>query len=330
MRIDTDFLTPQSRLDLYTKMYRVRKAEDLIIKHYSEDQMKTPMHMSRGQEAVAVAVCHALGMDTQIFGTYRSHALFLAQTGDTDGFFGELYGKVTGTAHGKGGSMHLAAPKHGLITSSAIVATPIPLAVGAAFANKQRRNASVACAYFGDGALEEGVFWESMNVACVMALPVLFVCEDNGFAVDTKPEARQGYRSITSLVDQFEANVFSHYSTDVEALYRESSKAIQAIHKTGKPSFLHLKCYRYLGHVGIEEDFEYGFRGRSEYEDWLKRDPIGLQRNRLLNCGWTNNQIVKEEKVVDHQLEQSITRAQNAPAAPAAELYLGVFNETIA
>ncbi len=85
-----------------------------------------------------------------------------------------------------------------------------------------------------------------------------------------------------------------------------------------------------MGHVGIEEDFEYGFRDRSEYEDWLKRDPIGLQRNRLLNCGWTNNQIVKEEKVVDHQLEQSITRAQNAPAAPAAELYLGVFNETIA
>ena len=305
------------------------RAEDLIVKHYSEDHMKTPMHMSRGQEAVAVAVCHALGTNTQIFGTYRSHAVFLAQTADTDGFFGELYGKVTGPSYGKGGSMHLASPEHGLMTSSAIVATPIPLAVGAAFANKQRENGAVACAYFGDGALDEGVFWESMNVACVMKLPVLFVCEDNGYAVDTKPGIRQGYGNIISLIDQFDANVFSHYSTDVEALYNESAKAVQAIHETGKPSFLHLKCYRYLGHVGIEPDFEYGFRPRSEYEDWLKHDPIALQRLRLLSSGWTEEQMAEEEEVIDRQLEQSIKGAQAAPTAPAEELYVGVFNESV-
>jgi len=161
-----------------------------------------------------------------------------------------------------------------------------------------------------------------------MKLPVLFVCEDNGYAVDTKPGIRQGYSNITSLIDQFDANVFSHYSTDVEALYNESAKAVQAIHETGKPSFLHLKCYRYLGHVGIEDDFEYGFRLRSEYEEWLERDPIVLQRDRLLGGGWTEEQMAKEEEVINQQLEQSIKGAQAAPAAPAKELYVGVFNES--
>src|SRR3989338_2832947 len=170
-------------LDLYKKMYLIWKAEELIIKHYPEDEMKTPMHMSMGEEAIAAAVCHALGPEGQVFGYYRSHAIFLAKTRDPDMFFGELYGKVTGIARGRAGSMHLAAPDKGFMHASAVVASSIPLAVGAAFANKHKGNGRLCCAVFGDGALEEGVFWESLNAACVMKLPVLFVCADNGLAV---------------------------------------------------------------------------------------------------------------------------------------------------
>src|SRR3989338_4702030 len=161
--------------ELYRKLYLIRCAEERIIKHYPEDEMKTPMHMSMGQEAVAVGVCHALGPHDQIFASYRSHAAFLTRTGDLEKFFGELYGRVSGTAAGKAGSMHVSSPERGHLCSSAIVASYLPVAVGAAFANKQKDNGGVTCAFFGDGALDEGAFWESLNVACVMRLPVLFV-----------------------------------------------------------------------------------------------------------------------------------------------------------
>jgi TPP-dependent pyruvate/acetoin dehydrogenase alpha subunit len=317
----------RDRLKLYMTMYSIRKAEEQIVEHYLEDEMKTPMHMSMGQEAVATAVCQALGSDGQVFGFYRSHAVFLAKTGDPDRFFGELYGKTAGTAHGKSGSMHLAAPDCGLMCTSAVVGTTIPLAVGAAFANKQHGNGRIACAYFGDGALEEGVFWESLNAACVMQLPILFVCEDNGLAVHSKREVRQGFKSISDVVENFECNIFHEDSTQVEVLYSLVLEAISAIRTTGKPSFVHIDCYRYLGHIGITEDFDAGYRTRTEGEDWLARDPLVLQRQRLLNDGWTDESVAKEENRVERLMYAALRKAQMAPFPSSAELYIGVFNE---
>ena len=320
-------MTSNLSLDLYKKMYLIRKAEELIIKYYPEDEMKTPMHTSMGQEAVAVAVCHALGQEGQIFGFYRSHAVFLTRTEDPERFFGELYGKVTGTARGKAGSMHLAAPDKGLMCASAVVASSIPLAVGAAFANKQKQNGAICCAYFGDGAVEEGVFWESLNVACVMRLPVLFVCEDNGLAVHSKPEVRRGFKRITEIVHHFECSVFQENSTDIELLYGLTQEAIESIKLNGRPSFLHLQCYRYLGHIGIAKDFDVGYRSKAEYEEWFKRDPLALQRKRLLSNGWTEAGLGEEERRIDAQLEDSVRKAQAAPFPSPEELYTGVFHE---
>lgn len=314
-------------LDLYKKMYLIRRAEELIIKHYPEDEMKTPMHMSMGQEAVAVAVCHALGPGGQIFGFYRSHAAFLAKTEDPDRFFGELYGKVIGTAHGKAGSMHLAAPDKGLMCASAVVASSIPLAVGAAFANKQKQKGGICCAYFGDSAVEEGVFWESLNVACVMRLPVLFVCEDNGLAVHSKPAVRRGFGRITDIVRNFQCCVFQEDSTDIEVLYGLTVEAVESIKLNGRPSFLRLECYRYLGHIGIADDFDVGYRSRAEYEEWRKRDPLALQRKRLLSNGWPESMLGEEERRIDARLEDSVRKAQAAPFPGAEELYTGVFHE---
>lgn len=314
-------------LDLYKKMYLIRRAEELIIRHYPEDEMKTPMHMSTGQEAVAVAVCHALGYEGQIFGFYRSHAVFLAKTEDPDRFFGELYGKVVGTARGKAGSMHLAAPDKGFMCASAVVASSIPLAVGAAFANKQKRNERICCAYFGDGAIEEGVFWESLNAACVMRLPVLFVCEDNGFAVHSRPEVRHGFKHMTEIVRQYECGVFQENSTDVEVLYQRTVEAIESAKLNARPSFLHLHCYRYLGHIGITEDFDVGYRSKAEYEEWYKRDPIALQRRSLLSNGWTEAMLTAEEEKIDAQIEESVLKAKAAPFPAPEELYKGVFHE---
>lgn len=314
-------------LTLYRKLYLARSAEEHIIKHYPEDEMKTPMHMSMGQEAIPVGVVQALGDRGQIFASYRSHATFLAKTENSDLFFAELYGKETGTAQGKGGSMHLAAPEQGYLCSSAIVASTIPVAVGAAFANKRQQNGKIACVFFGDGALDEGVFWESLNVASVMQLPVLLVCEDNDLAVHTFPDVRQGYRSITDPVGQFACHVLPAETSDAEELYHLATKAISLLDTTGQPVFMHLKCYRYLEHVGIGRDFHEGYRSQQEYDQWYSRDTVRLQRDRLLQQGHSETEIAALEQAIDQQIAASIVSAQKAPFPAAADLYRGVFHE---
>ena len=183
--------------NLYKKAYLVRSAEILIVKHYDTNEMKTPMHMSMGEEGIVSGVCTALPKNTKTFGTYRSHGLYLAVAEETDRYFAEMYGKTTGILKGKGGSMHLLSPKDGLLGISAVVASTIPVAVGAAYANMYNNNKQITAVFFGDGAIDEGVFWESLNIACLKKLPVLFICEDNGYAVHTSSTLRHGYKSIT-------------------------------------------------------------------------------------------------------------------------------------
>lgn len=312
-------------LALYKKLYLSRRAEEKIREHYLENEMKTPTHMSMGEEAIAVGVCHALKARDQVFGTYRSHAIYIAKTQDTDDFFAEMYGKDTALLKGKGGSMHMCAPDAGLMGTSAIVASVIPVAVGAAFANKQQANGKLAAVFFGDGALDEGNFWESLNVACLMKLPLLFICEDNGLAVHTPTSRRQGYASITDIVTKFNCHVLKETATDAEVVYKLTGQAVKLIKKTQLPCFMHLRYYRYLEHVGVNEDFEAGYRSRREFEEWYKKDPISLQRNKLRQQGVKEADIVKLEKEIDDQVENSLRLAKEAPFSEVTELYKGVF-----
>ena len=313
-------------LDLYRKAYLIRKSEEEICKYYPEDGMKTPMHMSMGEEAIAVGICHALKQEDQVFCSYRSHALYLAKTENIDNFFAEMYGKSTSLQKGKGGSMHLCEPALGFMGASAIVASQIPVAVGSAFANKILKNGKIVAVFFGDGAVDEGVFWESLNVACLMELPILFVCEDNDFAVHTPPSVRHGYASITEIVSNFNCNVFQDETTDVEVIYKLTQGAIKKMKKNQQPCFFHLKYYRYLEHVGINEDFEAGYRSRNEFEKWLKKDPIRLQRDRLIELG-LEDEVQAIEKEIDSKVNDSIVATKKAPFADKDELYRGVLAE---
>jgi TPP-dependent pyruvate/acetoin dehydrogenase alpha subunit len=276
--------------------------------------------MSTGGEAISAGVCQALRPDDQIMGTYRTHGIYLAKTGETDQFFAEMYGKSTGMAKGKAGSMHLTAPHAGLICTSAIVGTSIPVAVGAAFANKQMGNGRVVAVFFGDGAIDEGVFWESLNSACVMKLPVLFICEDNDIAVHVPGHVRHGYRSIHEIVERFKCSVFTSDSTDAEVIHNLTTDAITAMRDSGQPSFMHLKYYRYLEHVGVNEDFNQGYRDRAEFEKWRERDPIDLQRTKLLK--WVDEtDIRKIEAEIEECIDKSIAKADAAPFSGPQELY---------
>jgi TPP-dependent pyruvate/acetoin dehydrogenase alpha subunit len=288
------------------------------------DVMKTPMHMSTGEEAICAGVCQALAPSDQVLGTYRSHGLYLAKTGETDRFFAEMYGKAAGMAKGKGGSMHLTAPDEGLICTSAIVATTIPIAIGAAFANKCSANGRMVAVFFGDGAVDEGAFWESLNCACSMKLPIIFVCEDNDFAVHSPSAQRHGYDTIADVAAQLHCDVFRAETTDAEVIHGLATKALDSVRSLGRPAFLHLKYYRYLEHVGVNEDFEQGYRERSEYESWKKADPITLMRGRLRE--WLHEQeIVALEAAVDSKVEGSVRKAIDAPFPPPSELYKDVF-----
>jgi len=311
-------------LDLYRKLYLARRAEEKIREHYMEDDMKTPMHMSMGEEAIAVGICHTLKAEDQVFATYRSHAIYLAKTQNIEDFFAEMYGKDTALLKGKGGSMHMCAPEAGFMGTSAIVASIIPVAVGAAFANKRQGNGKLVVVFFGDGALDEGDFWESLNVACLMKLPVLFVCEDNGFAVHTATSKRQGYSSITDIVSKFNCNVLKKNTTDAEVIYKLTRQAIKLIKTTQMPCFMHLRYYRYLEHVGVNEDFDAGYRSKEEFEEWYKVDPVNLQRKKLLNHNIKEEEIIKVEREIDNRIENSLRSAKEALFADPVELYRGV------
>jgi len=313
-------------LELYSKLYTARRSEQRIMEDYSQDEMKTPMHMSMGQEAIPAAVCQALNPDDQIYVTYRSHAAFLSKTNDIERFFAELFGKETGTAQGKAGSMHIADHTKGHMCSSAIVASCVPVAVGASFVHKQRKSGRIACVFFGDGAVDEGVVWESLNVACAMQLPTLFVCEDNNLAVHTASHVRQGYKSLGDVLRGFDCSVFESDSTDVEVLYQTATEAIAAIRTTGRPSFLHLKCYRYLEHVGINEDFDAGYRSREEFEEWHKRDSLDTQRKRLVDAG-LKDAVELLEAEINERIDRSIQKARGAAFPKIEALYQGVFYE---
>lgn len=312
------------QLDLYKKMYLMREAETEIRREYEKDEMKTPMHMSLGGEAISAGVCHALPKDSHVYGTYRSHAVYLAMTGEADEFFAEMYGKATGCAGGRAGSMHLASPKHGLIATSAVVGTTIPWALGDAFKTKYYDLNNITAVFFGDGATDEGAFWESLNAACLMELPILFVCEDNGLAIHTSTEQRRGYNSLTNIVKNFRCNVFNAEGNDVEKVYSLANTAIDSIQSKQQPSLLHLKYYRYLEHVGVNEDFKAGYRPEPGLQEKLANDPVYQLRQKLLYAGYSN--IVNEiEDKIKVQVLVSRIKAQRAPFPEKDEFMKGVF-----
>lgn len=312
-------------IKLYKKVYLIRATEEKIRKHYHEDEMKTPVHLYVGGEAIASGVCEALRKEDQVFTSYRSHGVYLAKTGETDMFFGEMMGKQSGVAHGKAGSMHLSAPDYGYLGASAIVASNISPAVGTAFANKYLKNDKIAVTFFGDGAVDEGAFWESLNLASLWQLPVIFVCEDNDLAIHVSTKQRHGYQSINEIVSKF--NIYSDYvtSTDPEVIFQATNKAIENYRNKQQPAFLRFQYYRYYEHVGMNHDFQAGYRSEEDYKKWLKIDPVTLQRNKLIDFGSSEEELKEIEAEIDRRIESSFEKAKKASFPDPAEIFQDVY-----
>lgn len=312
-------------LALWERMELIRRAEEKVRAHYPEDGMKTPCHLSVGQEALAVGVCAAMRPGDQLLGTYRSHAIYLAQTGEVRNFFLELYGKGTAWAKGKAGSMHLAAPRHGLLVTSAVVGTTIPVAMGVALANQRLRNGRVAVVFFGDGAIDEGVFWETLNYASLARLPLVLVCEDNDLAIHCRAADRHGYDSLAAIAERFRCHVAASDTTDPAEVRRLTAEAIAQHFETGRPALLHLRCCRYLEHVGVGDDWGAGYRAREELERWQARDGLALVRARLLSAGHAEAELEGITRRIEDELTAAVAAAKAAPFPAPAELFTDVF-----
>ena len=304
---------------VYRSLYRIRRVEEEIARLYPTDRIKSPVHLSIGQEAVSVGVCEALDANDVVFGTYRSHALYLAKGGDLGRMIAELYGKATGCAQGKGGSMHLIDVAAGVMGASAVVATTIPQAVGYAYALRLRRAPALVASVFGDGAVEEGAFHESMNFAALHRLPVLFVCENNFYAIHSPLRDRQAIPSISEFAKGYGMPSERIDDGDVRAIFAATRRAVDAIRRGEGPRFLECMTYRWREHVGPGEDFDAGYRGRAEAAPWVEHDPVAQEGARLTPA---DRSAIEAE--VEAEIAEAFTFAEESPVPSAAALWADV------
>ena len=263
-------ITKKKLTKIFESLYTIRAAEKKISEIYSTDKIKSPIHLSIGQEAIAVGICQNLKKSDLISNTYRSHASFLANGGSLKSFFSELYGKETGCAGGRGGSMHLVDIKNGILGSSAVVGTTIPVAAGYALKEKLIKKNNIVVCIFGDGATEEGCFYETLNFSALKKLPILFVCENNGLAIHTGLKKRWSKNNLTEKVKSFGIKSKIIEKPDVLNIYKISNKCINYVRKNKLPFFLEIKCLREYEHVGPSEDLKKKYRDKSYEKKFSK------------------------------------------------------------
>lgn len=305
---------------LYYSVYRIRRLEERVADVYHTDKIKSPIHLSIGQEAPSAAVCDLLKPSDVVVGSYRGHALYLAKGGSMKAMVAELYGKVDGCAHGKGGSMHLIDMNVNMVGTSAIVASHIPHAVGFALALKQQKKNNIVVCFMGDGATEEGVFNESLNFAVLKQLPVLFVCENNQYAIHSHITARASQSNIVKRISGYAMPSARVENGDIMHIRQTATEAIAHVYNQEGPYFLELLTCRMKEHVGPKDDWSVGYRSHADIADLLANDPVQQLKKQLQSA--RSKQI--EEKV-ELEIQQAFLFAEESPFPTPEELYQDVF-----
>lgn len=312
-------LRPDALLGYFRAMLRIRMVEEEIAARYpvEEQKMRCPVHLSIGQEAIAVGVSAALRSDDQVVSNHRCHAHYLAKGGDLEAMLAELYGKAAGCCGGRGGSMHLFDSAAGVLLSLPIVGASVPIGVGAALAFKQQGRDAVAVIYLGDAGLEEGVYHESANFAALHSLPAVFVCENNLYSVYTHLEERQPPRPLVEM-GRVHGLASCHVDgNDLRAVARAAGEAVERARDGGGASFILADTYRWREHCGPFYDNDIGYRTEDEFQAWRRRDPIARLRRLLTEAGLLD---AEREAEMARAAEDEITQAfQFAEAAPFPE-----------
>ncbi|MFI1205293.1 thiamine pyrophosphate-dependent dehydrogenase E1 component subunit alpha [Streptomyces sp. NPDC020883] len=313
---------------LLRDMVRIRCVEEELGDLYRDEQeMRTPVHFSIGQEATAVGVCAAMLRKDVVYGGHRCHAQYLAKGGDLTAMVAELYGKQSGCAAGRGGSVHLTDKAAGFGASSAILGEMISVAVGAAWSFALRGEPRVAATFFGDGASEEGVFHESLNFAALHRLPVVFVCENNQYSLSSPIDARQPVgTSISGRAQGYGMSTQRVDGNDVFAVFEAARKAVRQCRQGKGPYFLELDTYRWREHVGPHWDYDISGRSKTEVESWVARCPI---RRATETLSVADPDITAElagwETEFRAELHEAVAAARSSPFPAVADLLTGTY-----
>lgn len=307
-------LSKKLKIKLYLQMKRIRMIENEISTRYADQQMRCPIHLSIGQEAIAVGVCSNLTKKDKIVTGHRSHAHYLSKGGSLKKMIAELHGKITGSVKGIGGSMHLIDLIAGVYASVPIVGSALPIGTGIAWANKLNKKKDIVVLFFGDAATEEGVFFESMDFAALHNLRILFICENNEYSIYSHISTRQSKkRKIHKIAKSLGIDSIKLNGNSVEEVFEKTNSIIKSIKKNPRPYFLELKTFRNIEHCGPNNDDDLSYRDRKYLNYWKKRCPVYNYEKKLVNNKCLSfNQIENIEKNVNLEIAKSFKFAEKS------------------
>ena len=313
------------KIHLLTQMIRIRQMEEKAYEMYTKEKIRGFLHLYDGEEAVAVGIIENLDKEDGIVSTYREHGHALIAGMSMNSIMAELYGKAEGCSGGRGGSMHLYDKKTNFFGGSAIVANGLPMAVGLAMAYKMQNRNSISCCFFGDGAVDEGEFHESMNLASLWNLPVLFVCENNFYSMGMPFELAQAETDLVKKANSYNVEGTAVDGMDVMAVYDASVKAINYIREQKKPWFLECQTYRFRAHSMFDPE---RYREKDEVKEWKKRDPITTFTSRLQEEGLLDEDELNEiKKRVAEEVEESVEFSEKGTDEPIENLTRFVYSD---
>jgi len=303
---------PREKLvEMYRKMLQIRLFEEKVFELYGQNMVPGTIHLYAGQEAVAVGVCSTLRKDDYITSTHRGHGHCIAKGADLKRVMAEILGKRTGYCKGKGGSMHIADFSVGVLGATAVVGAGLPIATGAALSIKLRKTDQVSVCFFGDGASNQGTFHESLNIAAIWQLPVVFVCENNLYAMGTRQTRVMRIENIADRATAYGMPGVTVDGNDVLAVYKAAETAVERARKGEGPTLLECKTYRHKGHSRMDPA---KYRPKEEVEEWLAKDPIKRLRSKLLEANIMSEAEMEEvEREVTAEIEEAVKFALESP-----------------
>ena len=307
-------------MQMLRRMIKIRRFEERVERLFlQEGTLIGPSHLYLGQEAVAAGAIGALNDDDLIVSTYRGHGHAIARGVPMNMLMAELFGKATGTCKGLGGSMHVSIfPEKGILYASAIVGSGVPIATGVGLALQQAGKHQIAMTFFGDGATNTGAFHEGINLAAVWKLPVIFVCENNLYAMSTRADKAMAAESVADRAEAYRMPAMIADGNDVAAVFLSAKEAVENARNGGGPTLLECITYKLKGH-GVYDKAEY--RPKEEVEEWRKRDPINTFEAKLLKMKLvTQAGIDQIEKEVARSVDESVAFAKSSPILPFEEL----------
>jgi pyruvate dehydrogenase E1 component alpha subunit len=315
-------INKEKRLDLYNTMVKIRLFEERIVDLYARGLVPGLAHLYIGEEAIAAGVCAVLRADDYITSTHRGHGHVIAKGADLKPMMAELFGKKTGYCKGKGGSMHIADIDIGILGANGIAGGGLPIAVGAGLSIKLRKTDQVTACFFGDGASNNGTFHESLNLASLHKVPVIFVCENNQYGISLSQSRHQAIKDIAVRGTGYDMPSMVVDGNDVVEVYGATSKAIGRARAGEGPTLIECKTYRWRGHHEGDPNQGRRYRTAEEIEEWKKRDPIRRLGDRLLEEKiLTKKKIASIEARVNEEIDQAVAYANQGEFPTVEEMY---------